>query len=118
MFRLLQTLFATLKDAALPALQAALPRLVRAVDASAAKGGELRDAALDTFGVVAACVPQFLHAHLEGILDTLVKLEGLVVAEVDEGTERRRGTASSVTFAGDETPIEFLLRPSTLVMPI
>ena len=70
-----------------PAPPAAPPR-------SAGSGQEfkrLRDAALDTFGVVAACVPQFLHEHLEGILDTLVKLEGLVVSGVDEeGAGRRR----------------------------
>ena len=77
-FALVQTLLATLRDAALPALGAGLPRCLDAVDAvlavaaadarAARRLGSLRAAALRTVLVVAATVPRFAHAQLPRLL--------------------------------------------------
>ena len=75
-FRLLQTLFATLREASLPALPAALPKFVAGCSQALRKPGrvhvELRRAALDALVVLSAAVPQFLHPHLDSILDIIV----------------------------------------------
>ena len=78
-FRLLQTLFATLREASLPALPAALPKFVAGCARALRKPGrvhvELRRAALDALVVLSAAVPQFLHPHLDSILDIIVDVE-------------------------------------------
>ena len=77
--RLLQTLFATLREASLPALPAALPRFVAGCAAALRRPGrvhaQLRRAALDALVVVASTVPQFVHPHLPAMLDIIVAVE-------------------------------------------
>ena len=91
-FRLLQTLFATLREASLPALPAALPKFVAGCSQALRKPGrvhvELRRAALDALVVLSAAVPQFLHPHLDSILDIIVDVESKKIYADERGLTR------------------------------
>ncbi|KAJ1457909.1 hypothetical protein M885DRAFT_598573 [Pelagophyceae sp. CCMP2097] len=90
MFALLDTLFATLRTRALPVLHRALPKALDALQSGCVTTSfDLKDAATHTLLVIAASVPQFLHAHLAQTLDLLTLLHEAADDSIEEDAPQK-----------------------------